>query len=208
VRALAVMAMAVGMLIGGVTPAWSHAGLVPGEISPTEPQDAQVVLAHGCGEDGGIPPNEEEAEAISTVTLAVPSPLRITPQEVEGWTLTVDEGATGEVEVARWDNDAPEGAAGAVLLDVIVDATELSPGDEMWLPVTQECVDGTSMSWDHAGPPVTLEDLPAMALRTTPAAAESSPSGGLPTPIVISLAVALAVVAGGVVMAVSGRRVR
>jgi uncharacterized protein YcnI len=204
VRALAIMAMTVGVLLGGAGPGLAHVGLVPGEISPDAPAEAQIVLAHGCGQDGAIPEDEDDAAATSAVTVEVPAPLRVTPQEVEGWTLTVEDGAGADR--LRWDHDADEGADGTVFLDVVVDAADVAPGDQLWVPVRQDCIDGSTMSWDHPGAAVTVRDLPAMSFRAATATVDPTAATGLPTPVLVSLVIALAVVAGGVAVAVTGRR--
>jgi uncharacterized protein YcnI len=205
-RAPTILAAAVGILVLGAVPGLAHVGLVPGEIAPGTTEAAQVVLAHGCGEDGGIPQDEESASATSAVTLEILPDLPVTAQEVDGWTLTLEEGEPADR--ARWVSDAPEGADGAVFLDLVVDATDLDAGAQLWLPVTQECVDGTVMAWDHPGAAATVDDLPAMSLRTATAAAATTADGGLPTPVLVSLVVSLAVIAGGAAVVITGRRTR
>jgi uncharacterized protein YcnI len=205
-RAPTILTTAVVILVLGAGPGLAHVGLVPGEITPGTTQEAQVVLAHGCGEDGRMPENEQVSSATSAVTLEIPPALRLTPQDVEGWTMTFEEG--DQADHARWVSDAPEGASGAVFLDLLVDATDLAPGTQAWVPVTQECVDGSVMSWDHPGAAATVDDLPAMSLRTATAAVATTAGTRLPTPVVVALAVSLAVVAGGAAVAITGRRAR
>jgi uncharacterized protein YcnI len=204
VRALAIITMTVGILLGGAGPGLAHVGLVPGEIPPDAPEEAQIVLAHGCGPDGAIPEDEDAAAPTSAVTVEVPGPLHVTAHEVEGWTLTVEEEAG--IDRLRWEHDAAQGASGAVFLDVVVDAAGVDPGQELWLPVTQECTDGSRMTWDHPGAAITVDDLPALSFRAAAATVDPTSTGGLPTPVLVSLVVALAVVAGGVAVAVTGRR--
>jgi uncharacterized protein YcnI len=205
VRAPTILTTALGILALSAVPALAHVGLVPGEIGPGSTEEARVVLAHGCGEDGTVPENEEASSATSAVTLEIPPGLLLTPQEVDGWTLTLEEGE--QADSARWVNDAPEGTRGTVSLDLLVDATDLEPGTEVWVPVTQECVDGTVMAWDHPGAATTVDDLPAMSLRTATVAVTTT-GGGLPTPVLVSLVVSLAVISGGVAVAITGRRSR
>jgi periplasmic copper chaperone A len=206
VRAPTILATALGILVLGAVPGFAHVGLVPGEIASGATEAAQVVLAHGCGEDGTVPENEEASSATSAVTLEIPPGLRLTPQEVDGWTLTFEDGE--QADRARWAHDAPEGASGTVFLDLLVDATDLAPGTQVWVPVTQECVDGTVMAWDHPGAATTVEDLPAMSLRTATATVATTAGDGLPTPVLVSLVVSLAVIAGGAAVAITGRRSR
>jgi periplasmic copper chaperone A len=201
--------LCVALLVAAAAPASAHVGLVPGDVAPGTSAEAQIVLAHGCGEDGLVPGSEEEASAIRVVTLEVPERVGITPREVEGWALEVTASDAGHVERARWTSDDDAGVSGAVFLDLEVDAAGMEDGEEVWLPVTQDCVDGVSMAWDHAGVATTTAELPAMLLTVDASAAGATlaeEAGGLPTAVVVAFVLVLGVVAGGGVVALSLRR--
>ena len=199
-RSVTSLLLTFGLLLASVGAAHAHVGLVPGDIAPGETVEAHVVLAHGCGEDGTVPGTDDESSPTTAVSLAATEGVHITPLDVEGWTL-VDEGPGG----ARWTSEDEAGVEGVVFLDVEVDANGLHTDDEVWVPITQECLDGTVMAWDHPGAAVEADDLPAMLVRAaTPAASVND--GGLPTPVLIGLVVALALAAGGAVTVLSLRR--
>ena len=192
--------LGLGLLLASAGAAHGHVGLVPGTIAPGETAEAQVVLAHGCGEEGTVPSADDESSPTTAVSLAPTDGVHITPLDVEGWTL-IDEGPGG----ARWTVDEDAGVEDVVFLDVEVDANGMHANDEVWVPVTQECLDGTVMAWDHPGPADQKGDLPAMLVRAAVPAA-SLDEGGLPTPVLIGLVVVLAIALGGGVTVVSLRR--
>ena len=199
-RRVTSLLLSLGLLMAVAAPAHAHVGLVPGDIAPSDTVEAQVVLAHGCGEEGTVPGADDASSPTTSVSLTATDGVRLTPLEVEGWSLAED-GAGG----ATWTSESDEGVEAVVFLDVEVDAKGLDDGDQVWVPVTQECADGTVMAWDHPGTAEEASDLPAMLVRAA-APIEGADAGGLPTPVLIGLVVALAVAVGGGVTVLSMRR--
>jgi uncharacterized protein YcnI len=203
----AILTLLVLLLWAG--PAAAHAGLVPGDLAPGVRTESELVLVHGCGPDGTIPGSDDAELPTTGVTLERPDGLSLVPREADGWTLTTEEADDGELVRARWEADDPAGALGTVFLGVEVTADEALDGQDVWVPVLQDCVDGERLAWTHLRADGGDRALPAMLVSVDSAvlAAEAASSGGgLPTSVVATLAVALAVVAGGGVAAVTARR--
>jgi periplasmic copper chaperone A len=193
--------LSLAVVVASAAPAAAHVGLVPGTLAPGETVEAQVVLAHGCGEDGTVPGHGDDSSPTRAVTLAPTEGLAITPLESDGWSLEQGDAGT------RWTSEDDDGVEDVVFLDVEVDAGSLDDGEELWVPVTQECVDGTVMAWDHPGAAQEASDLPAMLVRVaTPASAPAGEAGGLPTPVLIGLVVSMAIALGAGVTVISMRR--
>jgi uncharacterized protein YcnI len=202
----------VAVLLLWAGPASAHAGLMPGDLVPGEVTEGELVIVHGCGPDGTIPGGDEDELATVGVTLDRPEGLSIDPREVEGWTLSTETGPDGEVTSARWEATDPAGEVGTIFLGVEVTADEAVDGTSVWVPVVQDCVEGEQLAWVAEHTDETGGALPAMLVNVDSAmlAASSSSSpadgGGLPTSVIITLAVAIAVIAGGGVAVVSARR--
>jgi uncharacterized protein YcnI len=196
------------VLLLGAGPAAAHAGLMPGDLAPGVTTESELVLAHGCGPDGTIPGSDEAELATVGVTLERPDGLSLAPREVEGWTLTTEE-QDGEVQRVRWEAEDAAGVLGTVFLGVEVTADAAYDGEDVWVPVVQDCVDGEQLSWTHAQLDGGDGALPAMLVSVDAAVlAASTPTdaGGLPASVIATLAVVLAVVAGGAVAVVTARR--
>jgi uncharacterized protein YcnI len=190
-------------------PAFAHAGLMPGDLAPGAVTEGELVIVHGCGPDGTIPANDDDAFATTGVTLDRPEGLSIAPQEVEGWTLSVETAADGQVTRARWDTVDPAGETGTIFLGVEVTADEAADGTSIRVPVLQDCVDGEQLAWVAEESDEANGLLPAMIVHVDSAvlaASSAASDGGLPTSVIITLAVALAVLAGGGVAVYSARR--
>jgi uncharacterized protein YcnI len=209
VRKLSSIALlAVALLLVWVGPASAHAGLMPGELAPGVVTESELVIVHGCGPDGTIPGNDDEEFATTAVTLERPAGLTIAPREVEGWTLSTETDGDGAVTSARWDVSDPEGELGTIFLGVEVTADAVD-GTSIWVPVVQDCVEGEQLAWVAERVDELDGELPAMLVTVDSAvlaASTSEDAGGLPTSVIITLAVAIAVLAGGGVAAVSARR--
>jgi uncharacterized protein YcnI len=190
-------------------PASAHAGLMPGDLAPGVVTEGELVIVHGCGADGTIPGNDDDEFATTAVTLDRPDGLSIAPREVEGWTLSTETGADGEIAQARWEATDPAGELGTIFLGVEVTADEAADGTSIWVPVVQDCVEDEQLAWVAEEAHGSDGELPAMLVNIDSAvlAASSSPAdGGMPTSVIITLAVAIAVLAGGGVAVVSARR--
>jgi uncharacterized protein YcnI len=196
------------VLLLGVGPAAAHAGLMPGDLAPGITTEGELVLAHGCGPDGTIPASDEAELATVAVTLERPDGLSLVPREVEGWTLTTEE-RDGAVQRVRWEAQDAAGVLGTVFLGVEMTADVAYDGEEVWVPVVQDCVDGEQLAWTHERIDGGDAALPAMLVSVDAAVlAASSPAdtGGLRASVVATLAVVLAVLAGGAVAVVTARR--
>ncbi|MFA9445539.1 DUF1775 domain-containing protein [Egicoccus sp. AB-alg6-2] len=189
-------------------PAAAHAGLMPGDLVPGTASDSEVVIVHGCGPGGTIPANDDETYPTTSVTLSPPDGLTVVPREVEGWTLTTETDSAGEVQHARWQFDDPAGTLEAIFLGVEVTPDADLDGATLWVPVTQECTDGERLDWIAETAHESHGQLPAMLVNVSSAvlAASEVPSTGLSTGVIITLALALGIVAGGGVAIVSARR--
>lgn len=197
---------AAALLVLSAAPAAAHTGLMPGEIAPGTTLDGELVLAHGCGPGGTIPASDEDASATQAVTMVVPDGLGLTPREVEGWDLITEVDAAGRLTEARWQSRHPDGTAGAVSLQVELDATGLADGTQFVVPVVQTCVDGEQLRWTL--PDVEERDgqYPATRLSVTSAAANAPVSTG-PSPVLLALLLGgLALGAGATSYVVTGRR--
>jgi uncharacterized protein YcnI len=209
-RASIAACLTAGVLLLWAGPAAAHAGLMPGELAPGEVTEGELVIVHGCGPDGTVPANDDDEFATTAVTLDRPDGLSITPREVEGWTLSTELDPDGEVSRARWEATDPAGELGTIFLGVEVTADEAAVGRSIWVPVVQDCVEGEQLAWVAERVDEGDGELPAMRVTVDSAilAAASSTDGGqgLPTSIVVTLAVAIAVIAGGGVAMVTARR--
>jgi uncharacterized protein YcnI len=204
-----VSTLAVAVLLLWAGPAAAHAGFMPNDVAPGVLTEGEVVVVHGCGPDGTIPANDDEELATTAVVLQRPDGLTIDPQEVEGWTLSTEIDAAGDVTQARWETDDPAGELGAIFLGVEVTADEDADGSSIWVHVVQECGEDEQLSWVAERIEELEGELPAMLVNVDSAvlAAESSPSTqGLSTGVIVTLAVALAVLAGGGVAMLTARR--
>jgi uncharacterized protein YcnI len=204
-----VSTLAVAVLLLWAGPASAHAGFMPNDLAPGVLTEGEVVVVHGCGPDGTIPANDDEELATTAVVLQRPDGLTIDPQEVEGWTLSTETDGAGDVAQARWEADDPAGELGAIFLGVEVTADEDSDGSSIWVHVVQECGEDEQLAWVAERIEELEGELPAMLVNVDSAvlAAESSPSAhGLSTGVIVTLAVALAVLAGGGVAMFTARR--
>jgi uncharacterized protein YcnI len=211
VRKLITAAMlAVASLLLWAGPASAHAGFMPNDLAPGVLTEGEVVVVHGCGPDGTIPANDDEELATTAVILQRPDGLTIDPQQVEGWTLSTETDGAGEVTQARWDTVDSAGELGAIFLGVEVTADEDADGSSIWVHVVQECGEDEELAWVAERVEELEGELPAMLVNVDSAAvlaAQSSPSTeGLSTSVIITLAVAFAVLAGGGVAILSARR--
>lgn len=192
---------AVVLLALWVAPAAAHVALMPDEVEPDGRIETRLVLAHGCGPEGEMPGSDEEMLATTMVTLEVPAGLEPRVVEVDGWSVSTDEG--DERTVVRWEYLDPAGAHGTVFLDLELRAVAVAAGTELWLPVIQHCVGGERMAWTHPGMPERAPELPAARLLVAePAAVES----GLAPWTIAALAIGVGVLAGAGVFLLSGRR--
>lgn len=200
--------IAVVLLLLSAGPAMAHAGLMPGDLAPGTTIESEVVIVHGCGPDGTIPANDAETSPTTAVTLTQPEGLTIIPRETAGWTLTAETDATGDLRRARWESTDPGGTLEAVFLGVEVTADADLDGAAIYVPVVQDCVDGEQLAWVAENPHETGDALPAMLVNVDAAvmAASAPPSTGVPTSVIVTLAVALGIVVGGGVVIVSARR--
>jgi uncharacterized protein YcnI len=204
-----VSTLAVAVLLLWAGPASAHAGFMPNDLAPGVLTEGEVVVVHGCGPDGTIPANDDEELATTAVVLQRPDGLTIDPQEVEGWTLSTEIDGAGDVTQARWETDDPAGELGAIFLGVEVTADEDADGTSIWVHVVQECGEDEQLAWVAERVEELEGELPAMLVNVDSAvlAAESSPSTeGLSTGVIVTLAVALAVLAGGGVAMFTARR--
>jgi uncharacterized protein YcnI len=204
-----VSTLAVAVLLLWAGPASAHAGFMPNDLAPGVLTEGEVVVVHGCGPGGTIPANDDEELATTAVVLQRPDGLTIDPQEVEGWTLSTETDDAGDVTQARWDTDDPAGELGAIFLGVEVTADEAADGGSIWVHVVQECGEDEQLAWVAERIEELEGELPAMLVNVDSAvlAAASSPSaGGLSTGVIVTLAVALAVLAGGGVAMFTARR--
>jgi uncharacterized protein YcnI len=205
---IAAASLTVLLLLLGAGPALAHAGLMPGDLAPGVATEGELVLAHGCGPDGTIPGSDEAELATVGVTIERPDGLSLLPREVEGWTLTTEE-RDGEVQRVRWEVDDADGVLGTVFLGVEVTADAAYDGQDVWVPVVQDCVDGEQLSWTHERIDGGDAALPAMLVSVDAAVLAASTAdapGGLSTSVIATLAVVLAAVAGGAVALVTARR--
>jgi uncharacterized protein YcnI len=205
-----VSTLAVAVLLLWAGPAAAHAGFMPNDVAPGVLTEGEVVVVHGCGPDGTIPANDDEELATTAVILQRPDGLKIDPQEVEGWTLSTETDDVGDVIQARWAADDPAGELGAIFLGVEVTADEDADGSSIWVHVVQECGEDEQLAWVAERIEELEGELPAMLVNVDSAAvlaSQPSPStGGLSTGVIVTLAVALAVLAGGGVAMFSARR--
>jgi uncharacterized protein YcnI len=205
---IATASLTVLFLLLGAGPAAAHAGLMPGDLAPGVTTESELVLAHGCGPDGTIPGSDEAELATVGVTLERPEGLSLAPREVEGWTLTTEE-RDGEIQRASWESEDADGVLGTIFLGVEVTADAAFDGEDVWVPVVQDCVEGEQLAWTHAQLDGGDGALPAMLVSVDAAvlaASTSTDAGGLSAGVIVALAVALALAAGGGVAVVTARR--
>jgi uncharacterized protein YcnI len=208
-KLITVSTLAVAVLLLWAGSASAHAGFMPGDLAPGVLTEGEVVVVHGCGPDGTIPANDDEELATTAVVLQRPDGLTIDPQQVEGWTLSTETDDAGDVIEARWEADDPAGELGAIFLGVEVTADEAADGSSIWVHVVQECGEDEQLAWVAERIAELEGELPAMLVNVDSAvlAAESSPSTeGLSTGVIVTLASALAVLAGGGVAMFTARR--
>lgn len=192
-RATAVVTLTMAMLALAVLPALAHVAFNPSRLAPGEQVDAQLVVTHGCGVDGGMPAQPEDAVATTAVELTVPPSVTVLPGEADGWEAQSTPGTV------VWANQSDEGADGTVSLPVTVRAhDEAEVGDVLRLPVTQVC-GGVTADWHDtaAGAP-----LPTPSLTL---AAEAGDDRPVPWSAIAGLAV-LALAAGGAAAVFTLRR--
>lgn len=191
-RTLTVTGLLTALLMLLALPAVAHVALNPSQLAPGERVDAQLVVTHGCDPAGGMPSDPDVQVPTVGVELRQAPGLTVTPRPIAGWSSSVDAGT------AVWVSDAEGGSEGVVSLPVEVHATDGIDDGEVWLAVTQDCGDGVTAEWHHAGSHDTDGSLPA-----TRAMVVSEPSDGLPMLIVVSV---IALVAAGLVGTVTYRR--
>jgi uncharacterized protein YcnI len=203
------VSIVVAVLLLGAGPAVGHAGLMPGEFAPDVASAGELVLAHGCGPGGTIPGSDEEDLPTTAVTLERPEGLILAPHPTDGWELTTELGDDGAVQRARWTALDPAGVAGTIFLGVEVTADAGHDGQQVWVPVVQDCVDGERLRWTHEGVDEGDGELPAMLVTVDSAVLATSAvtvAEGLSTGAIAALSVALAVLAGCTVAVVTARR--
>lgn len=180
-RSLRARAAVAALVTAGVllpaTVAAAHPGLRPNELRPGETVEAELIIPHGCGTEGGVP---EEGEVVSpTVEVAVqwPDGIEIRPVEVDGWATDVADG------VATWLDDG-----GATTDAILVPATVSASTDlqgEIFVSVFQACENGESFRWvatpEEEGSPalrltVAGEPVPAPTTSPTPVTPSQDPT--------------------------------
>jgi hypothetical protein len=192
------------LLIATAVPAVAHAGLMPGDHAPGTSGAARIVLAHGCGPGGTIPAGDASGSATAAVTVSFPEDLEVTAAPSATWAVTSAD------RQLRFEATDPAGVSGAVTLEVTVAVPGGAREGDRWLPVVQDCVDGEQMRWTREGVETGGEEHAAMLASIDPYAgmteAQRADAERTPTWVILAIIVAGAVVAGGGVAALSGRR--
>lgn len=122
------------------TVASAHPGLRPGEVAAGATTEAEVVVPHGCGTEGGMPEEDAEASATTQVALEWPDDIEVQPEPIDGWTTDVDDGVT------TWDDDGGATTDPIMLPVAVTVADDVAPG-EVYAAVYQECANGESFRW-------------------------------------------------------------
>ena len=183
-------------------PAAAHVALMPSEAEAEQPLETQLIVTHGCGPEGEVPLDEDEAAPITSVTMQVPEGVDVRPGEVDGWQASVDTGH-GPTQVV-WDSEDGEGEALGLQFDLEVTAGDDLDGEQVWFRVVQDCIDGESMAWTQTGEPGEVT-YPAAMLTVGDPDAGLFAGDGLPTWAIFGLIALVALVAGGAVVVLTGR---
>lgn len=151
--------------------AGAHPVLRPGEVPNGSATEAEIVIPHGCGAEGGVPEDDADPSPTTQVSLQWPDGVEVIPGEVDGWTTSVDDGVT------TWDDDGGA-TTEPIVLPVSVQVTaEVVPG-AVDVSVHQECANGESFRW-QAGPDE--EGSPALRMTVVAGAPEDDDPAGTPT---------------------------
>jgi uncharacterized protein YcnI len=121
------------------TIAVAHPGLRPDELRPGETVAAELVVPHGCGNEGGMPEEGEVASPTTEIAVQWPDGIEVWPEEVDGWTTDVTDG------VATWLDDGGA-TVDAILVPTTVSAASDLAGD-VYVSVFQACENGESFRW-------------------------------------------------------------
>ena len=191
-RTLTITGLLAALLVLLALPAAAHVGLNPSQVAPGGHLEAELVVTHGCDPAGGMPSDPEVQVPTVAVELRQAAGLTVTPQPVEGWSVSSD------AETAIWSSDHPEGSAGIVTLPVELHAGDELDDGEVWFAVTQDCGAGITADWHHTGGHATEGALPA-----TRAMVVTEPSPGIPAPIIVG---AIALAAAALVGTITYRR--
>lgn len=119
-------------LAGGSAMASAHVGFKPRQVALAAHINVILSVPHGC--DGS-----------PTARLRMRLPKAVTgvrAQPKHGWTIALSgEGAAREVS---WSGALPGSQTGEFALSLEIDAS-VKPGDVLYFPVVQECVDRKSV---------------------------------------------------------------
>jgi len=154
------------------TPASAHPFIADGgRVAVHSLATIALDLAHGCGdEQSGAGRDTDE------VALEAPAWLRIVDVPgPDGWTVTVEDGATEGTRTVIWTATTGAQPAPRFTLDVVVDGEE---GQTRYLRVSQRCGDRIER-W--IGTPDAPAEQPAVRIRLI-AADPTSPPPPAPTP--------------------------
>ncbi len=202
VTTLASLTVALLLVVAG--PAAAHVMLMPGDVEPGDTLDTELLVVHGCGPGGTIPATDDDASPTVSVQLEVPAPIGISAHDVDGWSVSTDEGSADEPTRILWENDDRSGTTEPIYFDVTIDATAFDDEAEYWLPAIQDCADGERMRWTLPGMEERDGQLAGVSFGVT--AAPEEPRQGL-SPVAIALiAMLIAGLAGAATFLITGRR--
>ena len=201
-RTLTVLLSTLALSAVWVGPAAAHVALMPSETDAEQPLETQLIVTHGCGPEGEVPMDEDEAAPITSVTMQVPEGVDVQPREVDGWQASVDTGH-GPTQII-WDSEDGQGQALGLQFDLELTAAADLDGEQVWFPVVQDCIDGESMAWTQTSGPGEAT-YPAASLTVGDPDAGLFGGDGLPTWAIFGLIALVALAAGAAVVVLTGR---
>lgn len=202
VMTLATMTVALLLVVAG--PAAAHVMLMPGDVEPGETLDTELLVVHGCGPGGTIPATDDDASPTVAVALEVPAPIQITAHDVDGWSVSTEQGSADEPTQIVWENEDRSGTIEPIYFGLTLDATAFDDEAEYWLPAIQDCVDGERMLWTLPGMEERDGQLAGVGFGVTSPPEE--PAQGLSPAAIALIAALIAGIAGAVSFVVTGRR--
>ena len=201
-RTLTVLLSTLALSAVWVGPAAAHVALMPSETDAEQPLETQLIVTHGCGPEGEVPMDEDEAAPITSVTMQVPEGVDVQPREVDGWQASVDTGH-GPTQII-WDSEDGQGQALGLQFDLELTAAADLDGEQVWFPVVQDCIDGESMAWTQTSGPGEAT-YPAASLTVGDPDAGLFGGDGPPTWAIFGLIALVALAAGAAVVVLTGR---
>lgn len=159
--------LTVAAVLATATAASAHPGFRPDEV-PAGQAEVELVMEHSCGVDGEDPVPGGPSSPTTLVAVSWPDGFRLDPRRLDGFTVEVDE----DEGVSSWE--ATDGGVDGELVLPAVVTVEGTVGEDLLVPVYQECANGEFVRWaaepgENGDPIVTL------------GIAEGEP-GPLPTP--------------------------